>query len=911
MNRILWLFSLVISCFSGSILAQEDTYPVLISGRVVDQSTMETVIGARVILVGTAQGSLTDLDGQFTLNHTGEWPITLQVESTGFETKLVEVADSNRFVEVVLAPQQPLANAVVVSASRVEERILEAPVSIRRQGVLDLRYKVAPRVHDALSNMPGLLTATSSLVYQSPNTRGFGNVQNWRFLQLIDGVDVSGPGVNYAVGSAMTGAELDVRTVEVVPGPGSALYGANAFNGILSTRTKSPWDYPGLSAYLRQGFMVHQNQEQQPMSDLGFRFAKVFNDQWAFKVNVSYLSAIEWQANDQQHLITNADVPMATSLLARDLTHPNYNAVNVYGDETQAMVDLTGDGSLVPVNRSGIDEEALRDHEVQSLTVNASLHHRITDDLEAIYDYRYAQSDAIIRYDNFYPFENYEAYFHKLELRGKRFFVRAFYGTDNPGDGYSMLQAGAIVQEGLKPTEVWGADYGAAFRGEVPGVAAGNHAEARRFADRELSDNPEGRINELLELTRSVPIDLRGGSAVVYQSTISNLEVNYQFLEEIPWFNLQAGGNLRRYGLRSNGHVYNDGSRGFNDLIPVVEFGGYLQADRSLFSDRLKLRASIRYDKHQEFEGRFSPRASAVFKAGSANEHTFRVSGQTGFRNPANQDMYVAFNAGPLIYLGNAQSNIENFNFRTQGEVSLSGIEIYDQLVTLASFQTFMAGGGTDPNLLQPANLEFLQQEQITTAEAGYRTLLFNRVYFDLSGYVNWYQNFTANVVSFSPQAGIPFLTLNNVSETVYSYGSTASLDAVLPGDFHLSGSYTFTEFNAEDAIAANPNYFPDFNFPQHMVKGSFGNRDLIDGVGFQVDYRWIDNYLFQSPNGQALVPERNVIDAALFYHLQPAKCLLKVGATNLLNDPYTPVYGGPTIGGTYYFQVTFDELFQ
>lgn len=896
---------MLISCSPLLSLGQKTIF-----GRVIDESTRETVIGARVILVNTSLGALTDFEGQFSLDLAEEaLPAELLVESLGFLPLKVSVEDTATFLEVLLTPEQALGNAVVVSASRVEERILEAPVSIERQGVLDIRYKAAPRVHDALSTLPGMLVATSSLAYQSPNTRGFGNVQNWRFLQLIDGMDVSGPGVNYAVGSALLGSELDVRTVEVVPGPGSALYGANAFNGILSTRTKSPWDYPGVSAYLRQGFTLNHAQEQQPMSDFGFRFAKVFNDRWALKANVSYLSATEWTADDDRYLITNADVPLASGLLDRPRSHPNYNAVNVYGDEVQAMVDLMGDSSFLPVNRSGIEEELLRDQGVQNLTMQASLHHRLSDEVEASYDFRYAQSDAIIRYDNFYPFQNYQTFFHKLELKGSNFFIRAFHGIDNPGEGYSMLQAGAIVQEGLKPTSVWGMDYGAAYRGEVPGVEGGNHAAARQFADRDLGTGLEG-IDALLNRTRAVPIDLMGGSAVTYRSSISNLEFNYQFTDEIPWFNLQTGGNLRRYGLLSNGHVYNDGASGFNELIPVVEFGGYLQADRTLLSDRLHLRASIRYDKHQEFEGRFSPRASAVIKLGDKQEHAFRLSGQTGFRNPANQDMYVAFNAGPLIYLGNAQSNVENFSYQGQAENRFSGTEIYENLVTLASFQNFMSMGGSDPNLLMPANLDFLRQEQITTAEVGYRTLLLNKIYVDLGAYYNWYQDFTANVVSISPQAGIPFLTLTNVPETVHAYGGTASFDAALPGDFHLRGSYTFTRFDADEAVEASPNYFPDFNFPEHMAKVSLGNRDLVQGLGFRVDYRWIDGYLFQSPNGQGMIPARQVVDAAIFYHLAPVKCLLKAGATNLFNETFTTVYGGPTLGGTYYFQVTFDELF-
>lgn len=879
-----------------------------IHGRVLDAESGESVIGARILIPNTSLGTITDLDGEFHLAVQDSLPVLLSITSIGFEEESIFLADSLSFLEINLIPYRGPGKAVVVSASRVEERILEAPVSIERLGPIDMKYKPALRIHDALSALPGVMSVSSSFGFQSVNTRGFGNVQNWRVLQLVDGMDVSGPGVNYAVGNVLTGSELDVRNVEVVPGAGSALYGANAFNGIVSTRTKSPFDYPGLSSYLRQGYTRTDEFKSNPLLDVGIRFAKVFDDKWAMKFNISYLDAKEWAANDQSFLITNGDIPFIQDRLGTDRNDPNYNAVNVYGDETTVMVNM-GDSIFAPVNRSGINENLLLDPSMQSLTLQASLHYRITSNIEASYDFRHAKSDAVIRYDNFYPFQNFETSFHKFELAGDKFFLRAYQGTDNPGDGYSMLQAGAIVQEGLKPSDAWGEDYGLAFRGQVPGINAGNHLQAREFADRDVDPGFEQDLELGLNRTRSVPISLPGGSQVTYESKIYHLEGNYQFLEEIPWFNLQAGGSLRRYNLRSNGHVYNDGPGGFGGDIPVTEFGGYLQADRRLLDDHLHLRASIRYDKHQEFNGRLSPRGSAVISLGDKNEHHFRFSGQTGFRNPANQDMYVAFNAGQLIYLGNAESNIENYSYQNQSENSFTGQEIYESLVTYPSFLGFMAAGGTDPSLLEPANLSFLRQEQITTVEFGYRTLLWNRLYVDASGYYNWYKDFTANVLSISPTAGVPFLTLVNVPEEVTSLGANASLDLVLPRNFRVGASYTYTEFDASAATQANPNYFPDFNFPANMIKASVGNRDIYEGLGFQVQYRWLDGYTFQAPNGQSEIPDRQVMDASVFYHLKPVKCILKLGAMNLLQDNFTPIYGGPTIGSTYYFQVTFDEL--
>jgi outer membrane receptor protein involved in Fe transport len=80
---------------------------------------------------------------------------------------------------------------------------------------------------------------TSSLSFKSVNTRGFATVANTRFMQLVDGMDNSSPLLNFVLGNLIGVSEIDVQSVELLPGASSALYGANAFNGILFMTSKS------------------------------------------------------------------------------------------------------------------------------------------------------------------------------------------------------------------------------------------------------------------------------------------------------------------------------------------------------------------------------------------------------------------------------------------------------------------------------------------------------------------------------------------------------------------------------------------------------------------------------------------------------------------------------------------------
>src|SRR5690606_40848544 len=95
-------------------------------------------------------------------------------------------------------------------------------------------------------------------------------------------------------GNVVGMSELDVETVELLPGAASALYGPNAINGILLMNSKSPFEYQGLSAYVKSGVMSASNRTQTNTAfyDVALRFAKSFDNRFAFKANIAYLSEI-------------------------------------------------------------------------------------------------------------------------------------------------------------------------------------------------------------------------------------------------------------------------------------------------------------------------------------------------------------------------------------------------------------------------------------------------------------------------------------------------------------------------------------------------------------------------------------------------------------------------------------------
>jgi iron complex outermembrane receptor protein len=110
-----------------------------------------------------------------------------------------------------------------------------------------------------LENLKGVDINVNSLTFKSINTRGFATFANTRFMQLVDGMDNSAPALNFPLGNLLGMTETDVQSVELLPGAASALYGANAFNGILFMRSKSPFDHQGISGYIKTRYYISRS----------------------------------------------------------------------------------------------------------------------------------------------------------------------------------------------------------------------------------------------------------------------------------------------------------------------------------------------------------------------------------------------------------------------------------------------------------------------------------------------------------------------------------------------------------------------------------------------------------------------------------------------------------------------------
>jgi outer membrane receptor protein involved in Fe transport len=915
-------FLLLFYFFSATFAFSQSTK---ITGTVTDEKGVP-VAGANILIKGKVNGTVTDSKGNFELNTTVATPLTIVVSIVGFQKQEIEVTSTSSSLTIKMLESSEVMDEVVISASRVEESILQSPVSIEKMDALDIRQTASVSFYDALENLKGVEMVTSGLTFKQINTRGFNHTGNSRFLQLVDGVDNQTPGLGFAVGNLFGSSDLDMESAELIPGAASALYGPVAFNGVLMMRTKDPFQYQGLSAQAKLGVNHIGEEYADPhlLNDYSIRYAKAFNNKFAFKVNASYFSGLDFYATNY------TDVDPGTPEALRGDNNPARNALNIYGDDEAR--ELAGIGR---VSRTGYEERDVTDYGVYSLKLNGALHYRLSENMVLSYQYNFGQGTANYTGSNRFSINNFTLQQHKLELKGSNYFIRAYSTAEDSHDSYNAKGLGQLIGKtwvrdlngNIVPENqadaMWFTRYEEAFNGNIGGITAANHTTARAFADQ--GRFLPGTTDFDAQKERLIATQGLSGAGILSQSKLYHVEGQYDFSKKIKILEVLVGGNFRRYDMFTNGTLFDD--KGGSILID--ESGAFLQLGKKLLNENLKLSGSIRYDKNQNFEGRFTPRASAVYTV--ASNHHFRTSFQAGFRNPTPGDQYIKLNAGPITILGGVPDNSKDMT-------------VYQNSFTAASlgpffgaFQQAMAQGATPPqavmqakDLLVKSDVDYIKPERVKVFEIGYKGLINNNLVFDANYYFSSYTDFLLNQVVMEPQSLVlagdgtinpdaAFDLLNgdshlyqlytNAGDRVTAQGATLGITYALPKNYSIGVNGTWATFDLRDA---NPNDVPAFNTPELKTSLLFGNPKVTETFGFNVAWRWQDTYDWYGTFNQmrpGTIEAYSVIDAQISYKVLPIKSMIKLGASNLFNNQVYQAYGSPAIGAIYYVSLTFDQL--
>ncbi len=821
----------------------------------------EMLQGANVLIKNSFTGTSTDAKGAFVLKiAVDDLPIDLQFSYLGYNDHEIAIdQEERRDLVINLIPKDYLGNEIIFSASRIPERILQAPVTVDRVQADEIAMRSAPELHNSLAHHPSIDVASSSMLINNISTRGFGSSGVSRMVQLVDNVDIQLPSLGLNFGN-MTGApELDINVIEIVHGPASSLYGANAFNGLLHTKTKDPFYHEGTSLDLKIG--------QQALFNLQARVAKKVNNFFAFKINASVLRATDWLAENQTELnlpiVSDSSIPVV-----------GLNRVNSYGDKAE-WVDSNGNGSIdSKVILPGWTEEALLDGDrgTSIIRLYGMASYIVSDKLKVIGGAGLNIGSGILQSFSRFRIKNYRQSLLRLDFEGGRWAARIFSTSDNAGDSYdlntlgeNMLRepVGIINGQSVENLEQY---YIESLLSTYQNSGDWDLAAASAAA---IIPQPGESLFDVLRTEVRQSARQGRGARLDFGSTSTDLSAQYDF----DWERLGfiVGGSYRRTALRSNGVFFSDTT---GQALLSTEGGIYTNLKKEI-ATQLHFTFSGRIDFFNNFDSKISPRVALVWSADKEKKHNFRWSYGRSYRSPSKLEQFLFLSRAETQIIGNVGNGFAGFT------INESSVEFDNQIA------------------VRPLDLE-----RIDSYELGYKNQIGKRFNLDLHAYYNFYNDFIYRIILLSnPDGSLPTIdegegqliqTWTNSRETIETFGAAINITYQFRKWFSFRSNLSYNTLLQEDnesSIAAD-----QFNTPKYRY--NIGASGIVnDKYGYRINYRYSEGFFSTNAFASGEIPDITIVDFALSYQLSKYRTKITLTGNNILNSENFQVFGSASIG--------------
>lgn len=925
------IFSGLLCCF-GCLVA---TAQVTVRGKVLDADTGEELIGATLGTTDGKTGTVTNYEGDYVLK-IAALPVEVKVSYTGYDDQIVKISSPDERLQIKMKTRTiVIGEGAVVVGQRIDEKQKTAPLSVEQLDAIAIKQTPSISFYNGLGNLKGVDLTTASLGFTVINMRGFNSTSPVRSLQIIDGVDNQAPGLNFSLGNFLGCSELDAGGVELVAGASGPFYGPNAFNGVISIRSKNPFVLKGLSASVKAG--------ERDLFEGAIRWADAFknksgNDVFAYKLNFYHLRAYDWVADNYDAVSGTT----AGKYFTADENPGRNDAVNRYGDEYFAGNDETGTvpwdskHGLQIFHRSGYNEVDLVDYNTRNYKANAAFHYRLQpskdfESPELILSSSFGSGTTVYQGDNRFSLRNILFFQNRLELTKKDdYFIRVYATNEDAGDSYDPYFTALKMQDFAKSNNAWSGDYKVFWEKQnfakrmhqlgypkletiiIPDppyfqtkfdqaaaekwfqdyrdTLAAWHAITLAYANTKTGDSNTGfltpgtpefqkKFNEVV----STKSGASGGTRFFDKSALYHAHAEKRFAPR--WANYWVlGGNVRFYRPVSEGTIFSDTviQRTFNSSGVAIdsvyrkitnnEFGFYTGAEKKIFNDKFIVTGTVRVDKNQNFNLLATPAASLVYTPNKVN--FLRFSFSSAIRNPTLTDQYLNLNVGRATLVGN-----------------LIG---FDSLITIPSlFDALSSGLGIDVTKLKFYNAPPIRPEKVKTFELGYRTTLWNKMYMDAGYYFNIYNDFIGYNIGATAAVSATNIDLRtlkvyrvsaNSTNQVTTQGFNIGLNYYFNTYYQLSGNYSWNKLNVLDV---DDPIIPAFNTPEHKFNIGFSGRDIrmlgLKKSGFNITYKWIEGFVFEgSPQFTGDIPNYDMVDAQWNTTFDRQHLTLKIGATNL-----------------------------
>ena len=324
-----------------------------VSGRVTEQVSRAGVENARVAIVAgdvTIRSAITDSTGRYRLTALPAGRYSLVVIRIGQQLRRTPPFDLAEGQAITMDLEASAAaerlEEVITSASRRTERTMDAPASTAVVSEQAITARAALTTTDHVRTVPGVDVSSGGLIQSNVVTRGFNNVFSGTLLTLTDYRLASVPSLRVNVPYLVSTPPEDIERIEVVLGPGAALYGPNSANGVMHIITKSPFESEGTTVTVGGG--------ERSLARGALRHAQRLGDKVAFRVSGDWLTGEDWHYVDPAEPTgtpRNFDVRRWAADARIDVRPtPGLEWITTYGRATaESAIELTGTSGAAQV----------------------------------------------------------------------------------------------------------------------------------------------------------------------------------------------------------------------------------------------------------------------------------------------------------------------------------------------------------------------------------------------------------------------------------------------------------------------------------------------------------------------------------------------------------------------------------
>jgi iron complex outermembrane receptor protein len=904
---------------------------VLSAGGVpIDGATVTAKRGETAVATAT-----TGADGAYSIPSIPAGTYTLSAKKVGYgEVTVADVAISGATTRDFTVSQVAQLNTVVTTASRAEEKILEAPVSISVVSTQQIESRPSLTIADHLRAQPGVDVSKGGLVQSNIVARGFNNAFSGAMLVLQDNRFAGVPSLRVNVPALFPAVNEDIERIEVLLGPAAALYGPNSSSGVMHIITKSPFESQG-------GTLTFDGGERGVLRGAA-RYSTLLGDKLAFKVSGEMLRGNDWEYKDPGE---PDRVPRPRGTAGQRDTVANVRDFDVAKGSAEARVDFRPRPGIEWINTAGF--------------TNAGSFIELTG----------ANGAAQVK--------NWTYQTYQSRLRWNRTFAQVFFNNSNAGnddsldtDGTFLLRTGNPIVDksrvwsaqlqhaidlGTRQSFILGGDY-IFTNPQTGGTINGRNEDIDDVTEVGGYVHSVTRITPKLDFVGALRYDthsemeesfLSPRAALVFKpSATQNLRLtynrafstpaNFSFFLDLPQGRIPipgtAGYGIRALGVPQGGFTYARTSGASNQLymrsiFPVLA-ANPTAAPQFLPNSRVDANAALFY--RTLVAGNQATFINALMAAGVTPQNAPAVFGALlGAAAPAN--------VGTVLRLFNPSGNRTNPT----------------------------GPGGVFGTIVTPASLtdvERLKASFNNTIELGYKGILGEKFRLSVDVWREERENFITPAANVSPnafidpatlaahiagvltaqaQAGrvapqaIPALTtafataiasapvgtvlpdvggvdpangLTNSADLIFTYrnvdqkinlwGSDMALDYLLTDKVTLIGTYSYVSDGVFPDIPAGVDSLR-LNAPRH--KGSFTTRyhDEVRGLTGELRGRYTDAFKVNSGVYVGAVPVNALIDANVAYRLRVMgrQAMIGVSGTNLLNEEVPTFVGVPAVG--------------